>query len=106
MEFSPGKHYSLEVLDGFQPGRVYPIEKAQLTLGRQNCDIHLQDPEISRRHATLTIDGETAVLEDLGSANGTYVEGVRIQKATLVDGTHFRMGTHQLVFRISDRKTP
>lgn len=104
MKLAPDKVYALEVLDGIDPGRIFRIEKPRVTLGRKNCDIHLQDPEVSRHHATLTISGDTAVLEDLGSANGTYIEGVRIQKGNLADGSHFRMGTHQLIFRISDRK--
>ena len=104
MKLAPDKIYALEILDGIDPGRVFRIEKEQVTLGRKNCDVHLEDPEVSRNHATLTISGETAVLEDLGSANGTYIEGQRIQKGSLVDGSHFRMGTHQLIFRVSDRK--
>jgi pSer/pThr/pTyr-binding forkhead associated (FHA) protein len=104
MKLAPDKSYTLEVLDGLDPGRVFRISKPQVSLGRKKCDIHLQDPEISRHHANLTIDGEVAVLEDLDSANGTYIEGIRIQKGNLVDGSHFRMGTHQLVFRVTNRK--
>ena len=104
MELTPDKTYALEVLDGIEPGKIYPIEKPQVTLGRKGCDILLKDPEVSRHHATLTINGETAVLEDQVSANGTYIEGVRIQKDILADGSQFRMGTHQFLFRIEDRQ--
>ncbi len=104
MELAPDKTYALEVLDGLEPGRIYPIEKPQITLGRKNCDIRLQDPEVSRHHTTITISGETAILEDQASANGTYIDGVRIQKGDLVNGTQFRMGTHQFIFRVEDRQ--
>ena len=104
MELAPEKTYALEVLDGLEPGKVYPLEKPQVRLGRKDCDIRLKDPEVSRHHATITISGETAILEDKESANGTYIEGVRIQKDSLADGSQFRMGTHQFLFRVEDRK--
>ena len=104
MELATDKTYTLEILDGIEPGKIYPIEKPQVTLGRKGCDILLKDPEVSRHHATLTISGETAILEDQASANGTYIQGVRIQKDNLADGSQFRMGTHQFLFRVEDRQ--
>jgi pSer/pThr/pTyr-binding forkhead associated (FHA) protein len=90
----------LEVLDGNEPGKIYLIEKFSITIGRQNCDIRLDDPEISRQHAVLTIEGDAVILEDLGSVNGTFIEGQRIERARLEAGTTFRLGTHQLVFLV------
>jgi pSer/pThr/pTyr-binding forkhead associated (FHA) protein len=97
-----GKKFVLEVLDGNEPGKIFPIEKDRITIGRKNCDVHLSDPEISRQHVALTIEGDGAMLEDLKSANGTYVLGQRIERVELKPGDSFRLGTHQLVFLATD----
>ena len=97
------KKYALEVIDGNEPGKVIPIEKAYVIIGRRDCDIALDDPEISRKHVMLTIEGATAKMEDLDSTNGTYIDGLRVKQETLKDGSVFRLGTHQLVFQVTDR---
>ena len=50
-------------------------------IGREGCDITLADPDVSRRHARVTPRGDTVVVEDLGSTNGTFVNGERIAGA-------------------------
>jgi ABC transport system ATP-binding/permease protein len=58
-------------------GRVVILEPGA-TIGREGCEIVLPDPEVSRRHAVLR-DAESGLLiEDLGSLNGTFVNGERI----------------------------
>jgi predicted component of type VI protein secretion system len=52
---------------------------AALVLGRQAADLPIDDPEVSRRHATLRPAGGGLEVEDLGSLNGTWVNGTRIQ---------------------------
>jgi pSer/pThr/pTyr-binding forkhead associated (FHA) protein len=52
---------------------------AALVLGRQAADLLIDDPEVSRRHAALRPAGDGLELEDLGSLNGTWVNGTRIQ---------------------------
>ena len=78
---SPNKRYALVVLNGKEPGKVIPIEKARVTIGRSGCDVVLDDTELSRQHALIAISGAGARLEDLGSTNGTYVGETRIQQA-------------------------
>ena len=97
-----GKKYVLQVLDGNEPGKTFPIEKDRITIGRKTCDIRLSDPEISREHVAVTLQGDVAILEDLKSANGTYVLGQRIDRIELKPGDMFRLGTHQLVFLEAD----
>jgi pSer/pThr/pTyr-binding forkhead associated (FHA) protein len=92
--------YGLEVLDGNEPGKIYAIDKARVIIGRKDCDIRLSDPEISRQHAAVLLEGNEAKLEDLKSANGTYVEGLKIEQTSLKPGSIFRLGTHQLVFMV------
>ena len=72
-------------------------------LGREGSGvILLQSSTISRRHARLTIEGRNAVIEDLGSKNGTYVNDRRVTAPTpVVEGDHVRIGSLLFTFRLS-----
>jgi len=102
----PNKRYALVVLSGKEPGKVIPIDKARVTIGRSDCDVVLDDTELSRQHALIAINGASARLEDLGSTNGTYVGETRIQQASLEDRSEFRIGAHELLFVMTDREGP
>jgi len=88
------EHAFLLVLAGPQMGAIFPLAAdRELTLGRRDdVDILIGDDGISRRHATLRVDGVHAILKDLGSANGTYVDGARVQEALLVNGSRIHIG--------------
>jgi pSer/pThr/pTyr-binding forkhead associated (FHA) protein len=60
-------------------GRVMELEPGQV-IGREGCEIVLPDPEVSRRHAALRSVGDGIGIEDLGSLNGTFVNGERISE--------------------------
>jgi predicted component of type VI protein secretion system len=63
------------------------------TIGREGCDVNLMDPEVSRRHATIRDQGGSLAIEDLGSTNGTFVNGSRITVVTVLkDGDEVRLG--------------
>ena len=65
----------------------------EVVIGRQDADLVLEDPEVSRRHAVLRRSGESVVIEDLDSTNGTFVEGERIRKpVTVGPGDQVRVG--------------
>lgn len=71
--------FQLVMRSGPMPGMIYPLESELITLGRDpGNSIAINDAEISRRHARLSLQGGKYVLEDLGSTNGTFVNGQRL----------------------------
>jgi class 3 adenylate cyclase len=85
------------ILDGAEGGRRVQIT-GQLTVGRgEGADLVIDDPEISRAHAVLASTGHGVEIEDLGSRNGTWVNGERIANAMqLVPGDMITVGTTQI----------
>lgn len=76
------------------------LPQGETLIGRSGtCHVSIEDPLVSREHARLSIDGEQAVIEDLGSRNGLQIGGRPIQgKHELNDGDRIRIGTQELVF--------
>jgi len=71
--------YQLVMRSGPTPGKTYPLSKSEIYIGRDiTNDISVNDAEISRKHARLTLQGDTFVVEDLGSTNGTFVDAQRL----------------------------
>ncbi len=71
--------YQIVMRSGPNPGATYPLDISQTTIGRDGSNtISINDPEVSRHHARLTLQGGKVVLEDLGSTNGTSVNGNRL----------------------------
>jgi serine/threonine-protein kinase len=71
----------------------HAIEGDSVMVGRdRTCSIVLTHPAVSRRHARITLGGQAPVLEDLQSANGTYVNNTRVERATLKAGDVVRFG--------------
>lgn len=97
------KRYSLAVIMGANAGQIYTISKPRIVLGRgTESDVQLQDSEVSRRHAMLEIHLDEGKVSDLGSTNGTYVDGVRIQQATIFSNQEFSLGTTTVMFIVTD----
>ena len=85
---------SVVVLAGTNVGEMYRLEGVEVIVGRaSNAQIKLNDDGISRRHARIVTEGGAVFIEDLGSANGTMVNGVRIEsRQMLQDGDKIRLG--------------
>ena len=62
------------------------------------------DTEISRQHVLLEICGTDAMVQDLGSTNGTHVDGSRVTQAPLQNRSEFRIGNHELMFVVTERE--
>jgi DNA-binding winged helix-turn-helix (wHTH) protein len=84
--------------------REYPLEHGDNTIGRTgDVRVRVDDATVSRRHATIAVDGARATVEDLGSKNGTFVRGRRITAREVVaDGDVIRFGDVETVFRNLD----
>lgn len=73
----------LRGVSGAYFGRIVPL-RGKLTIGRDSdCDLVLDEPEMSRRHASIENHGDVIYLRDLGSSNGTFVNGVQVRDAVL-----------------------
>lgn len=80
-------------------GRVLPITQEMVIVGRgSECDLHVDDPSVSRRHAMIRLRPEPTIT-DLGSTNGTQVEGSRIDESPIADGAVLVLGAKRMVFR-------
>jgi predicted Zn finger-like uncharacterized protein len=96
------KRFSLAVIQGGATGQIFPVQKTRTIIGRSGADINLDDPEASRQHAALEIVGDIAVLRDLGSTNGTWIDLDRVDQQQLGNQQEFRIGSHVLMFIVTD----
>lgn len=71
--------YRLVMKTGPNSGQVFPLEASEIIIGRDiNSSFVINDPEVSRRHARISLQGANYIIEDLGSTNGTMVSGQRL----------------------------
>lgn len=82
-------------------GRRHPLTSARTVIGRgSDADITISDAGSSRRHAEILWDGERGMLRDLGSTNGTKVDGQKIREIALAPDTSFTIGRTELTFHV------
>lgn len=91
----------LTQLSGVGSGQVFDLSKQSLKIGRdRSCHIWIEDPHISRLHATVTHNGEETSIKDEGSTNGVFVNGKKIHECSLKNGDRVQIGT-RLFFKYS-----
>jgi diguanylate cyclase (GGDEF)-like protein len=82
-------------LDGVDAGSVVTLDQDSVTIGRHTSNaIQIHEGGVSRTHARITLKSGRHALEDLGSANGTFVRGNRVKNAVLSDGDVVQLGSH------------
>jgi len=88
-------HWAFRFISGKYQGSEYPLEAGrEVIVGRaSNTDMVLMEDMVSRKHAKVTLQGDEVVIQDLGSTNGTFVNGEKVKRARLKDGDRVLIGT-------------
>jgi pSer/pThr/pTyr-binding forkhead associated (FHA) protein len=85
--------FQLVISEGKEAGREFLFDQGSVVIGRTpECDVILYDSGVSRRHARIFVDGDAIAIEDLGSSNGTLVNGAKVEKRPLKDGDAITLG--------------
>ncbi len=97
-----GEVGQMVVTRGATAGARYALEAPETSIGRHpDSGIFLDDVTVSRRHAKVITESEGQyVIEDVGSLNGTYVDGERVERLALREGAQIQIGKFRLVFVI------
>lgn len=92
----------LVVVSGFDLGRRYPIDQVETIIGRQiGADIYLKENNVSRNHTRLIKENHSFTIEDLGSKNGTFINGIKVtNRQVLRNGDLIIVGRVILKFSI------
>ncbi len=95
------------VTAGPDRGQAFSIYPGSITIGRtQECDVQINDEQISRTHLQLKVTNASIVLRDLDSTNGTFIGGKLIKKALLADGNEVSLGLTTLRLTMVDKHNP
>ena len=90
---------TLTILKGPQTGQTFELATPEITIGRDpSSDVFLNDMTVSRHHAKISISGNVATVVDLGSLNGTWVDGAIVNSSALADGSTIQVGTFRMVY--------
>lgn len=96
--------WALRVLSGASAGKIYNLKMGKNLLGRAaHCNIHIQNNGISKEHCEVHVYPDKMIIADLKSSNGTFLNGVRIQSATMRFGD--KMGVHDVIFEVVPEQT-
>ena len=91
----------LTIVRGPSTGERFILAIPEVTIGRDpNCEVFLNDRTVSRRHAHLSIQGGRAIIEDLGSLNGTWVDAAIVSSSELFNGSTIQIGTFKMIFNM------
>ncbi len=94
---------SVQVVCGFYEGLEVPIDRDWMVIGRgRSADVPIAEPTISRAHVAIGFDGERFFMQDLGSTNGTRVNGERETKVLLDPGDELQLGKLRLRVALPD----
>ena len=102
LRLPPGLNAVVEVVAGQDAGKVVRVSRGNVQVGRRQGEVPLTDVEVSRHHAVIEVFGrEMIFLRDLGSTNGTYHNGRRIQVSKLQSGDTIGCGKTIMRLQVS-----
>jgi pSer/pThr/pTyr-binding forkhead associated (FHA) protein len=104
----PAKQYALRFISGKYQGGEFPLpNNKEIVVGRSSeLDMVLVEDMVSRRHAKMTVTGDQIFIQDLGSTNGTFVNGEKIKRSRLQEGDRILIGTSIIKLVASDSSAP
>jgi len=95
----------LVAVNGPLSGQTFYLDEPVASIGRLGSnDIRLEDPFVSRHHCVIRNDGDEYLIEDLNSANGTYLNGERVNTGSLREGCLIAIGTSRFLFKFQHRE--
>src|SRR5208283_1894530 len=98
---------SLSIIFGGQEERSVALDKPKSVVGREpTCDIQIENLGISRQHCAFVLRGETYMVQDLGSSNGTFVNGRKITEHFLNHDDEVVIGKYALKFKNEAQAAP
>ena len=102
LEIPTGQAINICVVSGVSQGMEFELSRPLMTIGRVGgkADIQIDDPEVSRLHCAVEVRGNTILLSDLGSTNGTFVDNSRVVATRLSKMSQFRVGSSYLEIEI------
>ncbi|HUU02614.1 MAG TPA: FHA domain-containing protein [Myxococcota bacterium] len=99
--------FSIKILGGPDRGKIYEFDRVQITIGRtMDNDVVLTDPGISRQHMSIRDKGGAYILKDLGSSNGTKLNGKLIEEKVLRPGDIITAGSAEVKFESTASSGP
>ncbi|MCD4656288.1 MAG: protein kinase [Planctomycetes bacterium] len=99
------KRANLRVLTGDKMGAEYSLAQVRTIIGRElTCNIVLEEPVLSRRHCSISKENQKYYLTDLGSKNGTYLNGSKVSKQNIDVGDIIRIGNTRLEFSLGEQE--
>src|SRR5688572_19659497 len=91
---------SVTVIFGGQEQQTFQLDKPKMVVGREpTCEIHIDNLGISRTHCAFVNKNDAFVVQDLGSSNGTYVNGRKVNEHFLNDADEVIIGKYTLKFK-------
>ena len=104
-EFLSRYHACIVILSGPAKGTEHRVDGEQVTLGRgPGTDLAFDDQAMSRKHAAVEFGSDGFRLRDLGSTNGTLLNGSKVEASELKHGDRFQIGAHLFQFVVEERR--
>src|SRR5262249_53664415 len=101
-DYDPAKRTSMPslILEAMDTGKKTRVRGIALVGRSSICDVRVRAPDVSKQHCRITVESGEVLVEDLGSFNGTFVNGQRIKQSGLSDGDRLGIADHEFLLHI------